>query len=51
MADPRQLELLDHTYGGEIIRQRSSDGYINATAMCKAAARHHRAGLKPYPPR
>lgn len=39
---PQQLELLDHQYGGEIIRQRSSDGYVNATAMCKAAGREWR---------
>lgn len=36
-----QLELLDHSYGGEIIRQRASDGFINATAMCKAAGREY----------
>src|SRR5258708_6328271 len=35
-----QLELLDHTYGGEIIRQRASDGYVNATAMCKAIGKN-----------
>ena len=32
-----ELSLVDHEYGGEIIRQRASDGYINATAMCRAA--------------
>lgn len=37
MADPKQLELLDHTYGGGIIRQRARDGFMNATAMCRAA--------------
>lgn len=37
--NPIQLELLDHEYGGEIIRQRASDGFINATAMCRAAKR------------
>ena len=36
---PHQFELLDHEYGGEIIRQRAKDGYINATAMCRAAGR------------
>lgn len=35
-----QLELLDHSYGGEIIRQRASDGYVDATAMCKAASKN-----------
>lgn len=33
------LPLIDHDVKGEIIRQRSRDGYINATAMCKAAGR------------
>lgn len=33
------LDLIDHIHGGEIIRQRSTDGYINATAMCRAAGR------------
>lgn len=40
MPDPNQLELLDHSYGGEIIRQRASDGYVDATAMCKAASKN-----------
>ncbi len=34
-----ELELVDHEYGGEIIQQRASDGYINATAMCRAAGK------------
>jgi len=38
---PLQLELLDHSYRGEIIRQRARDGFINATAMCKAAGREY----------
>lgn len=42
MANGNQLELLDHTYGGEVIRQRASDGYVNATAMCKAHGREWR---------
>lgn len=33
------LDLIDHVHGGEVIRQRSRDGYINATAMCRAAGR------------
>lgn len=39
MPDPMQpsLELIPHSYEGEIVRQRSRDGYVNATAMCKAA--------------
>ena len=34
-----QITLLPHTYQGSVISQRESDGYINATAMCKAAGR------------
>ena len=30
------IRLIHHTEGSEIIYQRSSDGYVNATAMCKA---------------
>lgn len=33
------LDLIPHNVGGEIIQQRAQDGYINATAMCKAANR------------
>ena len=38
---PKQysLDLVDHEYGGEVIRQRASDGFINATAMCRAAGK------------
>lgn len=32
-----QYELVPHTYQGAIVQQRANDGYINATAMCKAA--------------
>jgi hypothetical protein len=35
----KQLVLVPHTYQGSVIRQRSSDGYINATAMCQAAGK------------
>lgn len=31
------LVLIPHQVGNEIIQQRARDGYINATAMCKAA--------------
>lgn len=31
------LSLIPHKVGSEIIQQRATDGYINATAMCKAA--------------
>ena len=37
-VQPR-LDLIPHDYRGEIIAQRAKDGYINATAMCKAAGR------------
>lgn len=41
MADPKQqsLALVPHSYQGQIVRLRSRDGYINATAMCKAAGK------------
>lgn len=35
-----QLELLDHKYGSSVIRQRASDGYVNATAMCQAMGKN-----------
>lgn len=34
-----QLALVPHTYRGSLIQQRGLDGYINATAMCRAAGR------------
>lgn len=34
-----QLVLVPHTYQGSLIQQRAADGYINATAMCKAAGK------------
>lgn len=33
------LNLIHHESGGSIIDQRSGDGYINATALCKAAGK------------
>lgn len=33
------LQLIPHTVQGEVIYQRPNDGYINATAMCKAAGK------------
>lgn len=36
-ASQYQLTLVPHTYRGSLIQQRAADGYINATAMCKAA--------------
>jgi hypothetical protein len=38
-TDDHQLALVPHTYQGSLIQQRSTDGYINATAMCKAAGK------------
>src|SRR5690606_18434952 len=37
-VQPR-LDLIPHDYRGEIIAQRAKDGYINATAMCKASGK------------
>lgn len=34
-----QLELISHTVDNTLIEQRSSDGFINATAMCTAAGK------------
>jgi hypothetical protein len=34
-----ELALIPHKVGGEIISQRAKDGFINATAMCKAAGK------------
>lgn len=36
MTEPN-MHLVPHSYQGSIIQQRPDDGYINATAMCKAA--------------
>lgn len=33
------LALISHQVQGSVIEQRASDGYINATAMCKAAGK------------
>lgn len=30
------LPLIQHTVGQSVVPQRASDGYINATEMCKA---------------
>lgn len=32
-------ELIPHTIDGEVVSQRIADGYVNATAMCKAAGK------------
>lgn len=38
-TDDHQLALVPHTYQGNLIQQRAKDGYINATAMCKASGK------------
>lgn len=38
-AGQYQLSLRPHSYRGSLIQQRVSDGYINATAMCRAVGR------------
>ena len=38
-AFPQQPFLIEHAVEGEIVAQRPRDGYIDATAMCKAAGR------------
>jgi len=35
----KHRELIPHVLKGEVISQRARDGYINATAMCKAAGK------------
>lgn len=37
--EPSQGALVPHTYQGALIQQRLNDGFINATAMCKAAGK------------
>lgn len=37
--DGKSLALVPHSYQGSLIQLRADDGYINATAMCKAAGR------------
>jgi hypothetical protein len=37
--DQHSLALIDHTYQGQVVRLRSRDGYVNATAMCGAAGK------------
>lgn len=47
-TDETQLVLVPHTYQGALIQQRTADGYINATAMCRASgkewANYHQNG-------
>lgn len=42
MFDPSKqygIRFIEHEYQGQVIDQRAKDGYINATAMCKAAGK------------
>ena len=34
-----ELALIPHEVEGNVINQRASDGYINATAMCKSVSK------------
>ena len=43
-VQPR-LDLIPHDYRGEVIGQRTHDGYINATAMCQAAEEINESAL------
>lgn len=36
LHDIQSSEIVPHSHNGQIIAQRTGDGYINATAMCKA---------------
>ena len=42
MADDPQLRLplIEHEHRGVLVPQRAKDGYVNATAMCKAAGKN-----------
>lgn len=34
-----QMALVPHSYQGSLVQQRAADGYVNATAMCKAGGK------------
>lgn len=40
MAEQLPLPYIPHSLEGEVVTQRQKDGYINATAMCKAAGKN-----------
>ena len=40
MADQLPLPYIPRSLEGEVVTQRQIDGYINATAMCKAAGKN-----------
>ena len=37
MADQLRLPYIPRNLEGEVVTQRQTDGYINATGMCQAA--------------
>ncbi len=41
-----RLVFADHEVGGEIVRQRANDGYVNATTMCKARGKEWRRYIR-----
>ena len=43
---PTQPALIGHRLDGELVSQRPKDGYINATALCKASGRELKAYLR-----
>jgi len=49
----RRLNLIQHDVGGEVVAQRPTDGYINATALCQSAGKqfahyHSNASTKSF---
>jgi hypothetical protein len=40
MTDQYALPLIEHEHRGVLVPQRAKDGYVNATAMCKAAGKN-----------
>jgi hypothetical protein len=52
-ANQLPIPFIDHALDGEVIRVRQRDGYVNATAMCKAAGKEFKhfnenAGTRAY---
>lgn len=46
MSDSANTPIMSHDFRGAVIQQRAEDGYLNATAMCKAAGKlfgHYKA--------
>lgn len=40
MSTQIPLPFIEHEHKGVLIPQRAKDGYVNATAMCKAAGKN-----------